>query len=470
MTSVRKRSSRTHRRQKSAPARPKFITNRFTALVAAMLAACLILGGGGTTNPATEVVLELTLPLFALLAIWLPGQSGPQPGVPRTALAIAVLALIIPVAQLVPLPPTLWHSFPGRQPEIDSLTLIGQAQRWMPWSMTPARTFAALLAILAELALFVSAARLDQSGRARLCMVIAAVAVASLMLGSLQLSQAGGFSWSVYDVPSDGWLLGFHANRNAATDTLQIGILALAALMAGAAQRGQSRGMALLVPVLVMIALALGAVLTGSRAGIALLPLTYLFVVWILWPLITRRASYTWGLAMLIPPAVCAALATTAPVQHAFSRFSDMGDHRWEIWHDTVHAVATVWPAGSGISSFQVVYDASQSIERLIPEIDARAHNDWLEWSLEAGLPGLVVLALIGTILLTCNIAALRRVLRSGASPDTRAQVLFATGTLLHLGLHGLLDYPMRSMALAALAATAAALLMPLRQPDRASE
>jgi O-antigen ligase len=444
------------------------------ALAMAMLGACLVLGGGGTSNPGTEMLLELLLPLLIVTAIWWPRHSRTTAAqetdapISRAVLVITGIVLVIPVAQLIPLPPAIWHALPGREPEVSALALINQAGRWMPFTMTPASTFASGLAILAELAVFVCLTRIDVLGRRAVCRVIAGVAIVSIVLGCLQISMFGGLTWSLYGEASDGWVLGFQANRNAETDVLQVGVMALAAVIAGMAQqRDHLRVSTVMVLVLLMIGLALGAVLTGSRTGAALLPLTYLFVVWILWPFIAARLSrvpwrksISWVI-FLLPPAACLLLAQTEQVQHALNRFNESGEHRWDIWHDTITAIRSVWPLGGGIGSFPVIYDASQSIERLSPLLDTRAHNDWLEWVLESGVPGIIVLTLIGIILLLCAIRALGQALRRGADVDYRATVIFATGTLLHIGLHGLFDYPMRSMALAALVGTAVAMLMP---------
>jgi hypothetical protein len=438
-----------------------------------MLAACLILGGGGTSNPGTELLLECILPLLVVVAIWWPGSHGVARhtiGLPRPALAICALVLLLPIIQLVPLPPAIWHALPGRQVEVTALSLVGGADRWMPISLTPARTFASLLAIIADLAVFVAAARLDLRGRLGLCVVISGVALISVALGALQMSFAGGYNWSIYAQANFGWMLGFHANRNATTDTLQIGVMALAVLISSWSQRDAVRGFNLIALVLVMFGLALGAVLTGSRTGMMLLPVTYGFAVWILWPLVARRMSSTSWWIFLIPPVLCFAAASTAQVQNALSRFADVGERRWDIWHDTLIAIHSVWPIGGGISSFQVVYDATQSFERLRTELDMRAHNDWLESVLESGLAGLAVTLAIGLILLACNLRALRIAMQRGVQPAYRAQVIFATGALLHIALHGVFDYPMRSMALAALVAISAAMLMPLRNVADASE
>ncbi|WP_420384252.1 O-antigen ligase family protein [Novosphingobium sp.] len=449
------------------------VGGRRNALAAAMVLACLLLGGGGTSNPGMEFVLELVLPLLIVLAVWWPGRPARNtaPRISRAALVVTALALLMPIAQLIPLPAALWHTLPGRQPEIAALTLIGQANRWMPFTMTPATTFASFLAIIAELAVFISVARIDIAGRRTLCRIIAGVALVSIVLGCLQLTQAGGLTWSLYEDANFGWLFGFQANRNAETDILQIGILALAAILAGKVQqRDHVRASTLAVLVAAMLALALGAVLTGSRTGMALLPLTYLFVIWIMWPVIARRLSRAAWLVILIPPAACLILLPTEQVQHALSRFDGVGDGRWDIWHDTITAIRSVWPLGGGIGSFPVLYDAAQSIERLKPLRDIRAHNDWLEWVMETGVPGLLVLAATSVIILSCNIRALRLALSRGADPDMRATVIFATGTLLHLGIHALFDYPMRSMALAALVGTSVAMLMPAKAAPHAPE
>jgi hypothetical protein len=92
----------------------------------AALVSALVLGGGGTSNPTTELVLH---PLMALLVALPLINSRLAEGlwrpVPRLAWAMAALVLVVPMAQLVPLPPALWQSLPGRAAEMQSLALIG---------------------------------------------------------------------------------------------------------------------------------------------------------------------------------------------------------------------------------------------------------------------------------------------------------------------------------------------------------
>ena len=103
--------------------------------------------------------------------------------------------------------------------------------------------------------------------------------------------------------------------------------------------------------------------------------------------------------------------------------------------------------------------EAAERLDVVDMTSPVRAHNDWLEWTLEAGLPGLVVL---GIVILVIGWFAVRAIIssnRAGVAPARRAQVAFGTGVLIIEGLHAIVDYPMRSMALAILSATALAFL-----------
>ena len=44
--------------------------------------------------------------------------------------------------------PALWHALPGRANEIAALNLVGESGRWMPWSVSPPRTWASLFALI----------------------------------------------------------------------------------------------------------------------------------------------------------------------------------------------------------------------------------------------------------------------------------------------------------------------------------
>ncbi len=433
----------------------------------ALLAAALVLGGGGSSSPASELALQL---FFAavLLSLAVAGMlrrdraaeiAGLQ--LDRKAIALAGLVLILPILQLIPLPPVLWQSLPGRDTERQALTLIGGADSWMPWSQTPGRTFASLLAMIPPAALLLLAAQLDRTGRGWLIATVAAVGLASIVLGALQLADGEGLQWRLYAETHLTYLTGFQANRNAEADILLASLLACAACAAMLLQRERRRARRSIWPALLCLLgamMVLGTILTGSRMGIALIAIVLPVAVGLVWlgyggalPRPSILALGAGGLTML-----GLALMQLRPVQRVAGRFALDGDGRWMLWEDTRAAIAQVWPAGSGIGSFQPVFLSVEKLEHVDPSMPVRAHNDWLEFTLESGLAGWLVLALVALILAS---ALRQRLAAFGTEPGSAIQAGFGTGVLVVIGMHAMVDYPLRSMALACLSAVAAAML-----------
>mgnify|MGYP007125385276 CR=1 FL=1 len=81
---------------------------------------------------------------------------------------LAVAALALTIAHLVPLPPAIWSQLPGRElvSEIDRAAGLGDV--WRPLSLTPGATWNALHAQLVPLAALVLGAQLGRDDLWRL--------------------------------------------------------------------------------------------------------------------------------------------------------------------------------------------------------------------------------------------------------------------------------------------------------------
>ncbi|WP_292933927.1 O-antigen ligase family protein [Novosphingobium sp. PASSN1] len=436
-----------------------------------MVALAIGLGGGGTVNPQTEMLLQF---LIALLLLPLTISSKWQRGlgaIPRAMLLLAGLILVLPVLQLIPLPPSIWHALPGRTIELQSLTLVQAGQTWMPLTMAPSRTFASLLAMLCPVLLMLQVSRLSLRGRNWLCVTITVGAVLSLVLGVLQLSHTGGWSWSLYSQFSEGYLVGFQANHNAEADFLLISILAMGVLVTTRLGDGRHHGLTWVGFLFILLALVIGLLMTGSRTGIALgLPILAL-LGFMLWPMLRNKKTARWGLGGIVGALVIggAAISQLQSVQKVIARFFLTKEARWDLWADTWFAIHQVWPIGSGIGTIVPMLEAAERLDVVDPSRPVRAHNDWLEWILEGGLPGVILLGLVIIIIATVAIRAFMEASRAGSPPARRAQVIFGCGVLIVCGLHSIVDYPLRSMALATLAAIAVALLVTPAAVQRSS-
>jgi hypothetical protein len=305
-------------------------------------------------------------------------------------------------------------------------------------------------------------ARLSLRGRNWLCVVIVSIGVLSLILGVLQLSHTGGFEWCLYSQCSRGFLVGFQANRNAQADILIAGILASGVLAISRLGDGRHHILTWTGLSMVILAFLIGLLMTGSRTGIALSVTGLLFLGVMLWPVLLKRTAIlywvTGSVGLLIVSGTI--LMPLQSVQKVVARFSIVHEARWDLWADTWYAIGQVWPYGSGIGTIVPMLEAAERLEVVDTSLPVRAHNDWLEWTLEAGAPGLVILGaiIIGLVFLAARALILMR--RPDVQSPRRAQVIFSLGVLMTEGLHAIVDYPTRSMSLAAIIAVAVALLM----------
>ena len=453
------------------------------SLIAVLFLCCAIaLGGGGSPNPGTELLLQLIFVAAGLAWLWVPAGAGPPP-LPRARSfwLIAALVLVLPLIQLVPLPPEVWGRLDGQGDRAAALALVGREQSWQPLSRSPARTVAAVLAMIPALFAFFTAASLGARGRWWLAGAIAAMTVVSALLGALQVSL-GIFGGPYVYAENSATLTGFQANRNATADVLLIGIAAGAAFFLPAVvPRGAARDSRAPVPLLgdrrtatillaVLIAvLFFATLLTASRVGIALLPVALVGAWAILFPALAdkRRLRLVPALLALAAVPVIAFLAWQGgnrALGTVADRFVVSGDPRLDLWRDGWFAMNQAWPFGVGVGGAQPALIAAERLEVLDPFVPNRVHNDYLELALEGGVFALALLAAIAATLVA---AACRSWL---ARPQERHLTLLGIVILLVAALHSFVDYPLRSMALACLIGTGAGLLMSAPRRSAAEE
>ena len=426
-------------------------------IVAGFTACAMVLGGGGSPSPKAEILVQAGFAAAALAWLWWArlDETGER-HVPREMLLLGLALLCLPLLQLIPLPPGLWQGLPGRELELAALKLIGLGDSWRPLTISTPRTVAALLALVPAIGAMWAVSLLGAKDRRILVKAIAAMALAGALLGALQMA-GGPDAFRLYEKSHRGWLTAFHANRNAAADVLLIGALALTCWFTFSLRKPadlKRRAPLFLAGHMVLL---FAVVLTGSRAGIALLALS-LAVHWA----ILARAGLGRGTKALFGVVAAAfaglfalplVIASNSRIARVAERFDATSDARLPLWQDSLAALDAFWPAGSGLGTFTYAFLPHEDQAHLDPFLPNRAHNDYLEFLLEAGLLAPVIL--LGGAYLLFRLA--RRAWR--LSPQEHALHLFALGTLAIVALHSIVDYPLRNMAIACLAGVAAGLL-----------
>jgi len=139
------------------------------------------------------------------------------------------------------------------------------------------------------------------------------------------------------------------------------------------------------------------------------------------------------------------------------------GDLRLVFYKNTISAISDYWIIGTGLGTFINIYPMFEPQADMTREFANHAHNDYLELLLEIGF--LFFIPLIGLFLFLLFRHAMRTSLTQAA-----------TLSVLAVLLHSLVDYPLRTMAVATTFTVLLAIILskgdmtftPLREENRA--
>jgi len=440
------------------------------------LVLCLLLGGGTRAGHLSDSVLQaLSIPTL-LLAIT-HAASHDMSSTLRRALLLVLAVIAIPLAQLVPLPPSIWAALPGRAPLVEAFGFIGKELPWLPLTVSAHATWSSLLSLVPGLAVFLSTTQLGYHDRRRLTLALLAAGLASVFLGLLQVAQGPQSPLRFFEITNPSEAVGFFANRNHFSALLYCLLMLAAAWAVDAvhsraelAPRFKYSGEAIL-PLLasftMLVAVIAGQTIARSRAGLLLTIVALCGAALLARPQQgsqsgqSSRATAT----RLIMGAVV--VAVVFAVQFSLYRIAErfaadpLEDARIFFAQNTTAAAKAYMPWGSGLGTFVPVYGMFERPETAMGNTYAnRAHNDLLELWLEAGAPGLIVMALFLIWLISRALQVWW--LAPGWGHRIDRDLARASTVILALVIaHSFVDYPLRTSAMMAVFAFAAALLVP---------
>jgi O-antigen ligase len=427
---------------------------------AILLAVAMLLGGGSSLFPANEMIVELVgvAVLTAVLIKWRRDRMGPDAVAPLILLGLLV-ALVL--AQLVPLPPSLWMALPGRELVAETARQIGEAGRWRPISLDPEQTIRTSLALIPPVAMFLAGLGQSTRDHERLLWVVLVMALGGFLLGLLQIVSGGSASLYFYESAHQGLPTGVFANRNHQGALLLVGMLVTATLFGG---RPGDRRMAGLVAGALILLFAFGVIATGSRTAAALAPIALIGSALLFFQ--PRPGRRSWMIGGAVGGLAAAGLGALVAFGGAdifdrlSARFSQDREARFEFWPDVIYAIQQYFPFGSGLGTFETVFRAAERLAIVSTHYVNHAHSDYLEIAVEAGLFGA---ALVAFFLIWLAWQGFRAWRSDGARLAVRMGRLASIGIVL-LMLHCTVDYPLRTISLA----TVFALLVGLLARSRA--
>ncbi len=424
-----------------------------------LVPACLLLGGASNAGALANLLLQVGAAAVLAAAIWR-GQTAARSNQERVLGWLLGLLVLWIGLTLIPLPPVVWESLPGRKFVANGYRLLELELPWLPISLSDDRTVRSAISLLIPVATYLAVRMLDDKARVKLAAVVAGIAVASVGLGIAQLVSGPSSALRPYSVTNRDDPVGFFANANHFATFLLVAIpLAMVGLQDRFAKikRGKPVPRWQWAPMVAIFVLITGIILIGSNAGLLLAfpavcgalllgPLR----AWMARPMVTRALGF-------IAIAAIAALAITASTGALQEKVGVSATSRALITQNTVSAAAKFMPTGSGLGSFSAIYLMESGGEKSAREWMNHAHNDFAEVALELGLPGI---ALTFAFVLWLIVGSIRAWLSSESDAAARIRRAASLGATLIIA-HSFVDYPLRSAAIAGLLGMLLALMMP---------
>jgi O-antigen ligase len=424
-------------------------------LIPVYLLLCLLIGGAsaaGFWNNLALQLIGLAIIFWSLAA----ERSTPMSTASRQATAILLLAILLVLVQIVPLPPSVWTHLPGREPVAAGFALLGRPLPWLPLSLEPYATIDSALWLIPAVAVFLGIARLGAFRAPSMAWVLAGTTIASVAIGALQVAAGEGSPWYFYRITNYGAMTGFFANANHLATLLVATIPFLTALYLNAVGKGRSvqKSSALFVVLAgTLTVVFVGIIVNRSIAGVGLsVPVLAASGLLLL---SRKRRLPVWAVplvALLLVGSVAAAFSAPFNNNLTGEQAKTAEDSRFHSFSRTAAAAADFMPVGSGIGTFQQVYREREDRDAVGRYFMNHAHGDYLELALETGVPGLALLLLFLLWWARQTLALWR-----AEEPDYfgRAATIASAAILAHSAV----DYPLRTAAIGAVFAMCCALM-----------
>jgi O-Antigen ligase len=442
-------------------------------LCGSTLVASLMLGGATRSGFLSDTILELiAIPtLIVSLSSLLRSSLNERKRGAEWGLVLCLGVAIIPLVQLIPLPPSIWTKLPHRQQITGVFELLNGVLPWLPISVSPSLTWASLLSLLPPIAIFLGIIQLDYRERRLISLIFVALGIFEAFLGLLQVAQGPSSPWRFYAVTNDTESVGFFANRN------HLAALLNCALVFGAAwgintalsfdfrRERKNVGTASVVTVtasfLGILVLMAAEATTRSRAGVGLL-IVALFAALALALSDRRRPSGATPIKWIVGSVVVASvLVVQFTLYRILDRFQDpLQGARLEFAHNTIAAAEAYMPFGSGFGTFVSVYPSFEPPQDVVDNRYVnRAHDDLLEIVLEGGAMSVMLVAGFLAWLFFMS----RKIWRNAPTDERDIDLLLARAATIVIPLiiaHSAVDYPLRTEAMMAVFALACAFLI----------
>ncbi|GAB5488650.1 MAG: hypothetical protein Pars2KO_22200 [Parasphingorhabdus sp.] len=345
---------------------------------------------------------------------------------------------------------------PGREEVVQLGEATGMPDIWRPLSLAPSRTANTLAGMLVPISALLFFVIQKSKHKQLFYLLIGGLALLSAVIGLFQILSSAASPLYFYDVTNNGSAVGFFANRNHNAVFLVIGLFAFlhyAWLRDDISLKLSTLDMMVLSAAIIVLVIIL---VNGSRAGLLSLGIfaSCAATIFLLSNRFNRRRkdknrhNSNAVLRLLFPLVFCLLAVSIITLFFmtdrilALERFfekSAFEDLRFQAIGVFTKLFQIYWVAGSGFGSFEYVYRIHEPSSLLMSSYVNQAHNDWVQFAIEGGLPAMLIFAVFAIWLV-------RRLLKLMIGPKSDLRhFVFWLGVFVTIGVASLFDYPLRT-------------------------
>ncbi|MCJ8192033.1 O-antigen ligase family protein [Sphingomicrobium aestuariivivum] len=329
----------------------------------------------------------------------------------------------------------------AERPLVDTIREWAGLEPQRTLSLDPGATLRFIYASLFPLCAALALLGADETERRITLCALVSLAVASSLIALLQLAVGAAFNWPVFLGLESRSAGGFFANVNHQGLFQALSLVAAAIVLPKATARNQSR-IKLLVAALIVSAL-LAAFVGGSQAGVLFVGIAALVLVRKVFAARLGILTAGTGSALMLGFALGALVPGTSNWFESDSVVS--ATTRLQFWKNSAPLMVDVAPWGSGLGTYASMYRTVEPLSQLFPAYVNHAHNEPIEFMVEAGVPGLLFIV-VAT-------GAYIRTYKRTSGQSGQVRLLSLIGLAL-IGAHSLIDYALRTEAIAVIALT----------------
>lgn len=387
-----------------------------------------LMGGGSRDDIQSLIILRPVAILFAAYAIIYKIEKQIS-WVAFPFLLLFLLATLMAI-QLIPLPPEVWIQLPQRAIFSEIAILANIEQPWRPISLSPSKTWNSLFSLCVPAAMAMLFMNIAPQDRRKIVILIMLLIGLSALLGVLQTLGSSQGPLYLYQITNNGSAVGLFANRNHQSIMLAILILLLG-WYNFVTQRNKLDPLKLSITIGGIFILIPLILITGSRSGLILMVPALIGTLYFIYQAtklqlfsnrnaVSSRDSYNKKvrtktrkltaidtlkskapkialIAIILAIIILASATVIFSRSSAFDRLfpdGNIDDFRVQVTPVLIDIASKYFLIGSGFGSFEHIYKIYEPVNLLSSLYFNQAHNDWLQFIIEGGLPAIIILIL----------------------------------------------------------------------------